>query len=101
MIHTQFSLPIKTIRTNCGGEFTSNQFNQFCASKGMIHQVSCPHTPQQNGVAERKHKHLVQCALALLSQSTLPMSYWSYAIFTAAHLINKLPTPNLSNKSPW
>uniref|UniRef100_A0A2N9I242 Integrase catalytic domain-containing protein n=1 Tax=Fagus sylvatica TaxID=28930 RepID=A0A2N9I242_FAGSY len=101
MVHTQFSLPIKTIRTDCGGEFTSNQFNQFCASKGMIHQVSCPHTPQQNGVAERKHRHLVQCALALLSQSTLPMSYWSYAISTAAHLINKLPTPNLSNKSPW
>jgi transposase InsO family protein len=101
MVHTQFSLPIKTIRTDCGGEFTSNQFNQFCASKGIIHQVSCPHTPQQNGVAERKHRHLVQCALALLSQSTLPMSYWSYAISTAAHLINKLPTPNLSNKSPW
>jgi transposase InsO family protein len=101
MVHTQFSLLIKTIRTDCGGEFTSNQFNQFCASKGMIHQVSCPHTPQQNGVAERKHRHLVQCALALLSQSTLPMSYWSYAISTAAHLINKLPTPNLSNKSPW
>uniref|UniRef100_A0A2N9IQM4 Integrase catalytic domain-containing protein n=1 Tax=Fagus sylvatica TaxID=28930 RepID=A0A2N9IQM4_FAGSY len=101
MVHTQFSLPIKTIRTDCGGEFTSNQFNQFCASKGMIHQVSCPHTPQQNGVAERKHRHLVQCALALLSQSTLPMSYWSYAISTAIHLINKLPTPNLSNKSPW
>jgi transposase InsO family protein len=101
MVHTQFSLLIKTIRTDCGGEFTSNQFNQFCASKDMIHQVSCPHTPQQNGVAERKHRHLVQCALALLSQSTLPMSYWSYAISTAAHLINKLPTPNLSNKSPW
>jgi transposase InsO family protein len=101
MVHTQFSLPIKTIRTDCGGEFTSNQFNQFCDSKGMIHQVSCPHTPQQNGVAKRKHRHLVQCALALLSQSTLPMSYWSYAISIAAHLINKLPTPNLSNKSPW
>jgi transposase InsO family protein len=101
MIHTQFSLPIKTIRTDCGEEFTSNQFNQFCASKGMIHQVSCPHTPQQNGVAEKKHRRLVQCALALLSQSTLPMSYWSYAISIAAHLINKLPTPNLSNKSPW
>jgi hypothetical protein len=96
-----FLYPIKTLRTDCGGEFTSNQFNQFCASKGMIHQLSCPHTPQQNGVAERKHRHLVQCALALLSQSNLPMSYWSYAISTAAHLINRLPTPNLGHKSPW
>jgi hypothetical protein len=101
MVETQFSLPIKALRSDCGGEFTSNQFNQFCASKGIIHQLSCPHTPQQNGVAERKHRHLVQCALALLSQSKLPMSYWSYAISTAAHLINRLPTPNLGHKSPW
>ena len=51
MVETQFSLPIKALRSDCGGEFTSNQFNQFCASKGIIHQLSCPHTPQQNGVA--------------------------------------------------
>uniref|UniRef100_A0A2N9GCI3 Integrase catalytic domain-containing protein n=1 Tax=Fagus sylvatica TaxID=28930 RepID=A0A2N9GCI3_FAGSY len=101
MIDTQFSLPIKILRTDCGGEFLSTPFNQFCLSKGILHQLSCPHTPQQNGVAERKHRHLVQCALALLSQSKLPMSYWSYAVSTAAHLINKLPTPNLGNQSPW
>uniref|UniRef100_A0A2N9FJQ3 Integrase catalytic domain-containing protein n=1 Tax=Fagus sylvatica TaxID=28930 RepID=A0A2N9FJQ3_FAGSY len=97
MIETQFSLPIKILRTDCGGEFLSTPFNQFCSSKGIIHQLSCPHTPQQNGVAERKHRHLVQCALALLSQSKLPLSYWSYAISTAAHIINKLPTPNLAS----
>jgi hypothetical protein len=101
MIETQFSLPIKVLRTDCGGEFISTPFNQFCASKGIIHQLSCPHTPQQNGVAEGKHRHLVQCALALLSQSKLPMSFWSYAVATTAHLINKLPTPNLAHKSPW
>jgi transposase InsO family protein len=101
MIDTQFSLPIKILRTDCGGEFLSTPFTQFCLSKGILHHLSCPHTPQQNGAAERKHRHLVQCALALLSQSKLPMSYWSYAISTAAHLINKLPTPNLGNQSPW
>ena len=63
--------------------------------------MSCPHTPQQNGVAERKHRHLIQCALALLSESNLPMSHWHYAVSTAAHVINRLPTPNLSYKSPW
>ena len=75
MIDTQFSLPIKILRTYCGGEFISTPFNQFCLSKGILHQLSCSHTPQQNGVAKRKHRHLVQCALALLSQSKLPMSY--------------------------
>ena len=75
MVHTQFSLPIKTLRTNCGGEFTSTDFNTFCDAKGILHQLSCPHTLQQNGVAERKHRHLIQCALALLSESHLPISY--------------------------
>jgi transposase InsO family protein len=101
MVHTQFSLPIKTFRTDCGGEFTSTKFNQFCTNHGIIHQLSCPHTPQQNGTAERKHRHLIQCALALLSESKLPISYWSYAVSTAAHLINRLPTPNLKQKTPW
>ena len=101
MVHTQFSLPIKTFRTDCGGEFTSTKFNQFCATHGIIHQLSCPHTPQQNGTAERKHRHLIQCALALLFESKLPISYWSYAVSTAAHLINRLPTPNLKQKTPW
>jgi hypothetical protein len=63
--------------------------------------VSCPHTPQQNGVVERKHRHLIHCAFALLSESNLPMSYWHYAVSTAAHVINRLPTSNLSSKSPW
>uniref|UniRef100_A0A2N9H7L1 Integrase catalytic domain-containing protein n=1 Tax=Fagus sylvatica TaxID=28930 RepID=A0A2N9H7L1_FAGSY len=74
---------------------TLQVFTQFHA------MLSCPHTPQQNGTAERKHRHLIQCALALLSESKLPISYWSYAVSTAAHLINRLPTPNLKQKTPW
>uniref|UniRef100_A0A2N9IXE5 Integrase catalytic domain-containing protein n=1 Tax=Fagus sylvatica TaxID=28930 RepID=A0A2N9IXE5_FAGSY len=101
LVKTQFKHSIQTFRTDCGGEFTSNEFHTFCANNGIVHQLSCPHTPQQNGVAERKHRHIIQCALALFSQSNLPISYWSYAVSTATHLINKLPTPILSNKSPW
>jgi hypothetical protein len=101
MVQTQFSLPIQVLRTDCGGEFISNEFNQLCANKGIIHQLSCPYTPQKNGTAKRKHRHLIQCAFALLSESKLPMSYWSCAVSTATHLINRLPTPNLNHKTPW
>ena len=101
LVKNQFKKSVQIFRIDCGGEFTSAEFNTFCADNGIIHQLSCPHTPQQNGVAERKHRHLIQCALALLSQSNLPISYWSYVVSTATHLINKLPTPLLSNKSPW
>ena len=89
------------MRTNRGGEFTSNVFKRFCFSNGIIQHLTCSHTPQQNGVAERKHRHLVECALTMLSHSQLPPSYWSYAISTVVHIINRLPTPTLNNQTPW
>ena len=92
---------IKILRTDCDGEFTSNAFNEFYSTQGIIHQLSYPRTPQQNGVAERKHKHLVECSLTMLSHSHLPISYWSYTISTATHIINRLPTPILNNLPPW
>jgi hypothetical protein len=101
MAEKHYNSSIHFLRTDCGGEFTSTAFNSYCANSGIIHHLTCPHTPQQNGVAERKHRHLIQITVALLSQSGLSLSYWSYAIATACHLINKLPTPLLNMSSPW
>ena len=99
-VENQLDSKIKILRTDRGGEFTSNVFKRFCSSNGIIQHLTCPHPPQQNGVAERKHRHLVECALTMLSHSQLPPSYWSYAISTAVHIINRLPTPNLDNLTP-
>jgi hypothetical protein len=101
MAEKHYNSSIHFLRTDCGSEFTSTAFNSYCATFGIIHHLTCPHTPQQNGVAERKHRHLIQTTLALLSQSGLSLSYWSYALATASHLINKLPTPLLNMSSPW
>ena len=98
-VKNQLNSKIKTLRKDNGGEFTSNAFKLFCSSHGIMHKFSCPHTPQQNGVAERKHRHVVECALTMLSHSKLPQSYWSYLVSTAVHIINRLPTPNLHNQS--
>jgi transposase InsO family protein len=100
-VENQFSTQIKFLRTDCGGEYTSNEFTAFCTSSGITHQLSCPHTPQQNGLVERKHRHIVECALTLLSHASLPITHWTYAVTAALHLINRLPTPRLSHKSPW
>lgn len=101
MVATQFSLKIKTFRSDGGGEFTSNEFKSYLANHGISHQISCPHTPQQNGVVERKHRHIIETVISLLSQSSLDYSFWPFAAQTAVTLINLLPTSVLSWKSPW
>lgn len=73
----------------------------FYASKGIIHQKSCVETPQQNGRVERKHQHILNVARALLSQSKLPNSFWSYAVLHVVFLINRVPTSIIHNKSPY
>ncbi|KAM1079012.1 hypothetical protein ACFX2B_013622 [Malus domestica] len=87
------------LRSDAGGEFMSTSFSQFLVDNGIQHQLSCPHTPEQNGCAERKHRHLVETARTLLAASHVPHFYWVDAFATAIYLINRLPTA--SKSSPW
>ena len=73
-VENQLHTSLKILRTDGGGEFTSTAFHQFCSKHGIIHQTSCPHTPQQNSTPERKHRRLVKCSLTMLSHSSLPLS---------------------------
>uniref|UniRef100_A0A2N9HH98 Integrase catalytic domain-containing protein n=1 Tax=Fagus sylvatica TaxID=28930 RepID=A0A2N9HH98_FAGSY len=84
------SCKLKILRTDCGGEYTKHDFQSFCSSTGVFHQFTCPHTSQQNGVAERKHRHIVDMGLTLMSQASLPLTFWPYAFSTAVFLINPL-----------
>lgn len=89
------------LRTDGGGEFSSKNLAEFLHLKGILHQRSCPHTLEQNGVVERKHRHLVETALTLLAQSALPKSLWVEAFHTALHLINRLPIVDQHCISPY
>ena len=62
--------------------------------------MSCPHTHQQNGAAERKHRHIVETGLTLLAHASVPFRFWSDAFVTACFLINRIPTRRLHMKSP-
>lgn len=99
MIERQFGTKIKSVQTDWGGEFRS--LSQFFTSLGIIHRLSCPHTSEQNGLVERRHRHVVETGLTLLSQSSVPLHYWHFAYETAVYLINRMPSRNLSNKSPF
>ncbi|RVW88368.1 Retrovirus-related Pol polyprotein from transposon TNT 1-94 [Vitis vinifera] len=67
---------------------------------GILHQSSCAHTPQQNGVAERKNRHLVETARTLLLHSNVPFRFWGDAVLTACYLINRMPSSVLHDQIP-
>jgi hypothetical protein len=92
---------IKIFRTDCGGEYSKTEFQHLCSSLGILHQYSCPRTSQQNGVVERKHRHIVDIGLTLISQASLPLTFWPYAFSTAIFLINRLPSVHHHYISPW
>ena len=98
MVQTQFHVTPKCIRFDNGREFLIPSFYE---SHGILHQKSCVETPQQNGRVERKHQHILNVRRALLYQSKLPASYWSYAILHAIFFINRIPLTLLQGQSPY
>ncbi|PKU74273.1 Retrovirus-related Pol polyprotein from transposon TNT 1-94 [Dendrobium catenatum] len=99
-IERQTSLKLKTIRTDGGGEFLNNAFQNFTKTAGIRHQYSCAYTPQQNGVAERKHRHIISTTRTLLHTAALPMTFWLEAAQTAVYLINRMPSLTINNMTP-
>ena len=75
MILTQFHTRLKIIRSDNGGEYDSHKMKNFILEHGMLHQTTCPDTPQQNGVAERKSRTLLNISRALMFESHVAASY--------------------------
>ncbi|KAL0702312.1 hypothetical protein Bca4012_058434 [Brassica carinata] len=100
-VTNHFNSKIKIFRSDNGGEYTSNAFKQHLANHGIIHQTSCPYTPQQNGVAERKNRHLMEVARSMMFHTNVPKRFWGDAVITACYLINRIPTKVLKDVSPF
>ncbi|KAI4379991.1 hypothetical protein MLD38_006225 [Melastoma candidum] len=101
MLSTQFSATVRSLRCDSGGEFVSSSMPALHAQRGINLQLSCPYTPQQNGVAERRHRHLANFARTMLIQSWLPASYWPDAFHTAHYLVNRMPSASLAFDVPY
>ena len=77
LVETRFQTKIKNLYSDNGGEFIP--IKSFLLVNGIGHYTTAPHTPQQNGVSERRHCHLVETGLTLLHDTSLPFSYWPHA----------------------
>jgi hypothetical protein len=99
MIHTQFTAPIKLFRSDSGGEYLSDTFREFLTSEGTLAQLSCPGAHAQNGVAKRKHRHVIETARTLLISSFVPSHFWCEVVSTIVYLINRQSSSKLSGKT--
>lgn len=97
-VETQYKTKVKGVRSDNAKELL---FVELFKSKGIMSYHSCPETPQQNSVVERKHQHILNVARSLMFQAKLPLELWSDCVLTAVFLINRLPSPLLKNKSPY
>ncbi|CAL8996654.1 unnamed protein product, partial [Prunus brigantina] len=100
LIVNQFNSQIKVLRSDNGTEFMTSSMSEFLTGEGIIHETSCVGTPQQNGVAERKNRDLLEKTRSLMFQMNVPKRFWSQTVLTAAYLINRLPSRILGSKSP-
>ncbi|GMI96773.1 hypothetical protein HRI_003346600 [Hibiscus trionum] len=100
-VEKELGLPIKCLRTDNGGEFLSDEFMDYCREHVIQRQMTCPDTPQQNGVAERKLAHLTSICLSWLHAKNLPRELWAAAFQTACHVINRLPPWPGTKPSPF
>ncbi|CAL1351945.1 unnamed protein product [Linum trigynum] len=101
MINTQFDRPVKIVRSDPGGEFSSIPLHEVYRALGILSQKSCPGVSQQNGLVERKNRHVLDLTRALLLASNVPSRFWPEAVATAVRLINYQITPILHNVSPF
>ena len=100
MVETQFHEKIKILRSDNGGEFVNHNLCQFLEAHGIEHQRTCPYTPQQNGVAERKNRQLLEVVRASLFDAQMPRSFWGEAVCSAAYIINRVPSSVLNFQTP-
>ncbi|GJZ25674.1 retrotransposon protein, putative, ty1-copia subclass [Tanacetum coccineum] len=99
-VENQLGKTIKSLRSDRGGEYMSQEFLDHLKEHGIIAHRTPPYTPQHNGVSERRNRTLLDMVRSMMSQTTLPKSFWDYALESAARILNMVPTKKV-DKTPY
>ncbi|GJS14605.1 retrotransposon protein, putative, ty1-copia subclass [Tanacetum coccineum] len=99
-VENQLRKIIKSLRSDRGGEYTSQEFLDHLKEHRIIAHRTPPYTPQHNGVSERRNRTLLDMVRFMMSQTTLPKSFWDYALESVACILNMVPTKKVE-KTPY
>nr|GFA20991.1 hypothetical protein [Tanacetum cinerariifolium] len=98
-VKNQLEKTIKAIRSDHGGEYISQEFKDYLKACGIIQQLTPSYTPQHNGVSERRNRTLLNMVQSMMSLATLSLSFWDYALESAARILNMVPTKKVDKTS--
>ncbi|KAK8918644.1 hypothetical protein KSP39_PZI022152 [Platanthera zijinensis] len=101
MVDKESGQPLKVLRTDRGGEYTSWLFDSFCKENVISHQLTAAYSPQQNGVAERKNLTIMNMTRSMVKEKGLPKMFWAEAVQCAVYLLNRCPTKSVKFKTPF
>ncbi|GJZ30147.1 putative ribonuclease H-like domain-containing protein [Tanacetum coccineum] len=100
-LENQLNHKVKIIRSDHGTEFKNHAMNVFCAKTWIKREFSVARTPQQNGVAERKNRTLIEAARTMLADSLLPIPFWVKAVNTVCYVLNSVLVTKPQKKTPY
>ncbi|KAL4295903.1 hypothetical protein GQ457_12G010770 [Hibiscus cannabinus] len=98
-VQNQHGKSIKALRSDRGGEYLSQDFDELLEECGIVSQLTQPSTPQWNGVSERRNRTLLDMVRSMMSHTELPTSFWGYALETSAFTLNHVPSKSVQ-KTP-
>jgi transposase InsO family protein len=99
-VEKQSNYCIKSLRSDRGGEFTSNKFKEFCETNRTRRPLTIPRSPQQNDVVERKNMAILNMARSMLKTKRIPKEFWTEVVDCTVYLSIRCPTKSLWNKTP-
>lgn len=99
-VETETGKSLKCLRTDRGGEYTSNKFMAYCQEHGIKRQLTTAYTPQQNGIAERKNRTVMNMVRSMLSTRKVPQIFWQEAVSWTFHVLNRCPTHAVKDMTP-